>query len=430
MLGELAYTKTRWLTMSAVKILDFDDQAFNPFIVSSVVAGQGAVTDIYGELKRLRQIKSAWELDPRLHFGTAPDLTLEGFKKWTVLRHSDVNRLLTDVSLVTNTNYLRNLGKMFGRSITTMDPPEHRKYRALFQQAFLPNMLDKWRTTLVPQIINELIDAFVGRGKADLVSEFALHFPFHFVMNLLQLPREDWKIFHKLAFAQTTIRYDVAHATEAGQKLTEYIRGVIDERRRSAPAQDDFLQVIATAEVEGERLPEDVLIGFFRQLMNAAGDTSYHGFSSMVAGLLRHPDQFAAVRNDRTLIDVAIDEGLRWEPPIVYVERMVREPLTLDGGTIQPGDHIFVAVGSANRDEQVWEEPDRYNIGRKRQRNLSFGGGPHVCIGQHLARMEMNVALRGLLDRLPNLRLDPSHPPPIVHGVTMRKPESVHVIFD
>jgi len=415
---------------AAVKIRDFDDPSFNPFIVSEVTAGQGAITDIYGELRRLRQIKSVWEMDPRLHFGTVTDGTLAGVKKWVILSYADVNRMLTDTTLISNKVYLKNLGQMFGRSITTMDLPEHRLYRALFQQAFLPNVIAQYRDELVPGIINQLVDKFAGRGRAELVQELALHFPFHFVTHLLGLPREDWHVFHKLAFAQTTVRYDYDHAIEAGDKLTDYIKAVVAERLANPPGGNDFMYLISTAQVDGQRLPEDVLVAFFRQLMNAAGDTSYHGFSSMLSGLLRHPDQLDAVRKDRALIPAAIDEGLRWETPIVYVERTPTQPLEIEGVTIQPGDHMSVSIGSANRDETVWEDPDRYNIFRKKQRYNSFGAGPHICIGQHLARLEMGVALQILLDRLPNLRLDPDQPEPVVRGVTMRKPKAVHVLFD
>jgi cytochrome P450 len=336
---------------------------------------------------------------------------------------------MTEVGNFSNRNYELNLGQMFGRSITVMDPPEHRTYRALFQQAFVPSMLGGWREQLIPQIINGLIDQFVERGRAELISEFSLFFPFHFVMNLLDLPREDWQVFHRLAFAQTTIRYDYAHGIEAGRKLTQYVTDLIKLRRAHPPAEDDFMYVLANAQTNGERLPEIVLVSFFRQLMNAAGDTSYHGFSSLLSGLLRHPEQLAAVRADRALLPQAIEEGLRWEAPIVYTERTPHHELTLDGNSLAPGDHLFVAIGSANRDEALWDNPDRFDIFRKKQRVFSFGAGPHVCIGQHLARLEMNVALQALLDRLPNLRLDPNYPQPVVRGVSMRKPESIHVVW-
>lgn len=414
---------------AALKIKDFDDPTFNPFKVSEVVAGQGAITDIYSELRRLRQIKSVWPIDPRLHFGTAPDGTLEGVRKWTILGHADVTKVMTEVTHFSNRNYELNLGQMFGRSITVMDPPEHRVYRSLFQHAFVPNMLGAWREQLIPNIINGLIDKFVDRGSAELIGEFALFFPFHFVMNLLNLPREDWQIFHRLAFAQTTIRYDYEHGIEAGRKLSEYVTDFIKERCENPPAKDDFVYVLANAEANGERLPEIVLVSFFRQLMNAAGDTSYHGFSSLLSGLLRHPDQLQAVRANRSLLNQAIEEGLRWESPIVYTERTPHHEVTLDGNTLVPGDHLFVSIGSANRDETLWENPDQFDIFRKKQRIFSFGAGPHVCIGQHLARLEMSIALQLLLDRLPNLRLDPGYPDPVVRGVSMRKPESIHVVW-
>jgi cytochrome P450 len=416
--------------MSTAAIQDFDDPSFNPFIVSEVTAGQGQVSDIYPELRRLRHISPAHEMDPRVHFGTMPDGTLEQYRKWVILGHPTVTRILTHADEFSNKNYLRNLGIMFGRSITTMDPPEHRSFRALFQQAFLPSMLTKWKDTTIPGIIDALIDKFINRGRADLIQDFALHFPFQFVMELLELPEHSRRIFHKLAFCQTTVRYDRVHAGEAIRKLTAYIETMIATRRENPISDRDFVHVITQAQVDGQQLPQDVIVGFFRQLMNAAGDTSYHGFSSVVGTLLRHKDQFDAVRKDRGLVAQTIEEGLRLEPPIVYVERMPAKRVVIGDKTIEAGDHLFVSIGDANHDESVYAEPDKFDIFRQKQRVSSFGGGIHVCIGQHLARLELTVALNRLLDRLPNLRLDPDYPEPIVHGVTMRKPKAIHVRWD
>lgn len=411
-------------------IEDFDDKGFNPFSISEKVAGQGAITDIYPELRRLRHESPIHEMDPRLHFGTATDGTLEGRRKWTVFGHSLVSRMLTQPDEFSNHNYKWNMGLMFGESITTMDAPDHRNYRSLFQQAFAPNMLGDWRENLVPRIVNSLIDKFVGRGHAELISEFALHFPFHFVMELLELPEESRSIFHRLAFCQTAVRYDREHALEAGAKLINYIRFMIGSRRDHPIGESDFVHVLANAEVNGEQIPPIVLESFFRQLMNAAGDTSYHGFSSLLSSLLRNPDQLETVKNDRSLVAQAIEEGLRIEPPIVYLERSVHRPMQIEGHLIQPEDHISVAIGDANHDESIFADPDRFDIFRPKQRHLSFGQGPHICIGQHLARAEMTIALNCLLDRLPNLRLNPDYPDPVVTGVTMRKPKEVQVLFD
>jgi cytochrome P450 len=416
--------------MSSVAVIqDFDDPQFNPFTVSELTAGQGQVSDIYPELRRLRHLSPAHEMDPRTYFGTMPDGTLAGYRKWVILGHPNVTRVLTNAEEFSNKNYLRNLGIMFGRSITTMDPPEHRQYRALFQQAFLPNMIAKWKDRTIPTIIDGLIDKFIDRGHADLVGEFALHFPFQFVMELLELPEHSRRIFHRLAFCQTVVRYDRPHAEEAIRKLTAYIETMIAARRENPVSNNDFVQVISNARVDGQTLPHDVIVGFFRQLMNAAGDTSYHGFSSVIGSLLRHPEQFELVRKDRGLVAQTIEEGLRIEPPIVYVERTPARRVVIGDKTIEPGDHLFVSIGDANRDESVYEKPDEFDIFRPKQRTSAFGGGMHVCIGQHLARLELTVALNRLLDRLPNLRLDPNYPAPIVHGVTMRKPKAVRVLW-
>ena len=409
---------------------DFDEAGFNPFKISEEVAGQKAVTEIFTELRRLRHLNPVHELDPRVHFGTQPDGTIEGVRKFVALGHPLVQRILGTSAEFSNSTYKKTLGKMFGRSITTMDGDEHRKYRLLFQAGFTPRMMGKFRNGMVPAIVNRVIDNFAGRGSADLVSEFALQFPFLFVMELLELPDELKDRFHRIAFCQTAIRYDYAHATEAGRKLGAYVRAMAEERRANPVSDHDFVHEICNAEVEGERLPDDVVEGFFRQLLNAAGDTSYHGFSSLMSSLLRHPDQFEAVRGDRSLVPQAIEEALRLEPPIAYLERSVFQETEIAGHVIRPDDIIFASIGDAGRDESVWENPDVFDIFRPKLKNFAFGHGSHVCVGQHLARVEMEVALNALMDRLPNLRLDPSFPEPVVRGVTMRKPAEVRVLFD
>ena len=149
------------------------------------------------------------------------------------------------------------------------------------------------------------------------------------------------------------------------------------------------------------------------------------------AGLLANPEQLAAVVADRSLIPQAIDEALRWEGPVVSTIRHVARDVTLDGVDIPKGAILNVVLGSANRDPEKYLEPDRFDIFRDRSvRNLAFATGPHVCIGQHLARVEMTRALNALLDRLPNLRLDPSKPAPDIRGHILRVPEHIHVVFD
>jgi len=282
---------------------------------------------------------------------------------------------------------------------------------------------------MVPSIIARHIDPFVERGRADLVKEFALLFPFTFIMELMGLPEQDRAVFQKLAFGQIFITFDPGHGMEAVNKLKDYLTELVHLRREQPIGDNDFIHTLATAEIDGERLPDDVVIAFFRQLMTAGGDTSYHGFSNLLAGLLTHADQLEALRRDRKLVPQAIDEGLRWDGPNLFISRTPAREVTMAGVKMQPGDILDVVISSANRDETQYPDPDRFNIFRDNRRHVAFGLGPHVCIGQHLARMEMTIALNGLLDRLPGLRLDPEAPPPVIRGFTLRAPDSLPVLF-
>jgi cytochrome P450 len=279
-------------------------------------------------------------------------------------------------------------------------------------------------------VINRIIDEIAGDGKAELVSQFMRKFPFHLIYELIGLPAEDREIFHRLAVGQTAVIYDPVHGQDAISKLKPYLTALVHARRDEPLSSTDMVSIFANAEVDGERIPDDVAISFFRQLMNAGGDTSYHGTGSIFTGLLTNPEQLSAVRANRELVPAAIEEGLRWNAPVMAIFRTPTREVEFGGHVLQPGDCLDVLLGSANRDESVFENPDSFNVHRKPRRSNAFGFGPHVCIGQHLARLEVGVAINAILDRLPNLRLDPDYPPPEVVGIGTRGPKALHVRFD
>jgi cytochrome P450 len=411
------------------RIEDYKDRSYDPYSAALTLGGEGHVTNHYPELRAMRQQAPILREDIREHFGVTPDGTTAGVPHFTVLSYEAVHAVLNDAITFSNKGYETNLGVYFGRSVTVMDPPEHTRFRRLFQKAFLPNMLSAWSTEMVPRIINSHIDPFASRGSADLVREFALLFPFSFILELMALPEADRATFQKLAFGQIFITFDPEHGMEAVEKLKHYLTELVHLRRDHPIGDNDFIHAIATAEIDGERLPDDVVIAFFRQLMTAGGDTSYHGFSNLLTALLTHPEQMEIVRRDRSLVPQAIDEGLRWDSPNTFISRTPAREVTLAGVTMQPGDIIDVAIAAANRDEKQFPDPDRFDVRRGQRRHMAFGIGPHVCIGQHLARMEMTLALNALLDRLPNLRLNPNAPPPVIHGLTLRAPNSLSVLF-
>jgi cytochrome P450 len=416
--------------MAAIpRIADFDDASFDPFIADAAMFGD--IVDPYARLAQLRrQQGTVIKGDYRVLLGLHPDLTTGHLSHYCVLGYDEVAQVLNDPATYSNKTYGFNLGITFGRSISTMDAPEHAGYRRIFQKAFLPNIVSKWGETLVDPVVDNLMQRFIGRGRADLVQEFTLHYPFHVIYRQLGLPEHDIATFHRLAIAQTVVVFDVGHGTEASRKLGTYFKNMLEDRRRH-PGGTDLVSLLAEADVAGERLPEEILISFLRQLINAGGDTTYRATSVLLTALLRNPDQLDAVRRDRSLVAAAIEEALRWDGPVVVQSRMASKDVSLGGVDIPAGSALDVVAGSANRDERKFADPDKFDIFRPRTtRHLAFASGPHICIGQHLARVEMTRALNAILDRLPNIRLDPDMPAPEIRGSMMRVPEHLYVRFD
>ncbi|MGY3323972.1 cytochrome P450 [Pseudomonas fluorescens] len=410
-----------------LNIEDFDDPSFDPFLEDALMFGDHL--DPYAKIAEMRRQGALHKGEYRTLMGLYADITKPADAQYySVFGYDEVAQVLGDPATYGNHAYDYNIGISFGQSISTMDAPEHPRFRRIFQKAFLPQTVAAWGETLVDPVLRDLMSTFEGRGEADLVQEFTLHYPFHIIYRQLALPPEDAKIFHKLAIAQTLVSVDIEHGTEASRKLGDYFTKLVAERR--ANPGDDLVSSLALAEVDGEYLPENVLISFLRQLVNAAGDTTYRGTSVLLTGLLTNPEQLEAIRNDRSLIPQAIEEALRWDGPVLMQSRYARADAVLGGVNIPAGTFIDVVAGSANRDESKFPDPDAFDIFRKPQhRHFAFSFGPHVCIGQHLARVEMTRALTAILDGLPNLRLDPDKPAPQVRGTMMRVPHSIHVKF-
>lgn len=361
--------------MNAVtRLEDFDDPTYDPFLADEAMFGD--CIDPYPKLAALRSQAPVHALNYREYMGERADITSMDVKHFTVVGYEEVATALRDFDTFSNQAYLRNIGISFGRSVSTMDAPEHTRFRKIFQKAFLPNVVSKWGESVVDPVIDSLMTNFLQRGTADLVQEFTFHYPFQIVFRQLGLPPEEVKMFHKLAMAQIVVSFD-------------------------------------------------------SQLVNAGGDTTYRGTSVLLTGLLNNPDQLEAVRKDRSLVPAAIDEALRWEGPVLIQTRMASRDTELGGVKIPAGSFLDIAAGAANRDPEKFENPDQFNILRRSpHRNFAFAFGPHICIGQHLARVEMTRALHAVLDRLPNLSLDLDRPAPEIRGIMMRVPKHIYVRFD
>jgi cytochrome P450 len=210
--------------------------------------------------------------------------------------------------------------------------------------------------------------------------------------------------------------------------LGDYFAPILADRR-SHPA-DDVISVLAGAELDGQRLTDDDIFAFLRLLLPAGAETTYRSSSNLIFGLLSRPEQLDAVRADRTLVPQAIEEGLRWEPPLTGIMRTATRDVELGGVQVPGGAMLSVTIGAANHDDARWDAPDRFDIFRDPQQHMAFAFGPHMCLGIHLARMETAVVLNAVLDRLPGLRLDPAADDVHITGMAFRSPASLPVLFD
>jgi cytochrome P450 len=319
---------------------------------------------------------------------------------------------------------------VLGHSILEMDEPEHHTYRGLVQQAFTRKVMDTWEHELVRDVVNEHIDAFADRPekRADLVRELTFPFPVVVIARLLGLPRADLPMFHRRAVEIISAGFAPERALAASRALSDYFCAILADRR--AHPSDDLMSVLVQAELDGTRLTDEEICSFLRLLLPAGAETTYRSSSNLLWGLLANPDQLNALRADDTLTPQAIEEGLRWEAPLIGIMRTAATDTELLGVPIAAGSVVAINIGSANHDETVWDNPEAFDIFRPPKQHLAFAWGPHMCLGLHLARMETRVVLRQLFERLPNLRFDPDIEPTPITGAIFRAPAALNVTWD
>jgi cytochrome P450 len=414
--------------MKPCPLNDITNTAFSPFMADEEVFG--AIENpwpIMAEYRRTTPVSSG---SYSAAFGAPSDPAAAGRPQYTAWTYDTVREVLADPELFSST-IIHKIGveKAFGRILIVMDPPEHGHARRFLQQAFSPGSVRQWQDRVIRPVIDGLIDSFAEKGSAELVGEFTRRFPFDIVCRLLDLPPEDVDLFQKLAVTQTfAITSYVNEAMEAGGNLAEYFRCLVAQRRRK-PGADLISQLIAT-EIDGEVLDEEVLIAFLRHIMNAGADTSFRTTGCLLVALLTDPVALDEVRTDRNLVSIAIEEALRWEGPVASNFRTLTRDHTLGGVPLEAGAVVYVAQGSANRDEAYFPDPDRFDLHRARNvRHFGFGSGPHICVGMHLARLQIREAMNALLTRLPGLRLDPAYPSPVIKGFHFRAPPELRVVF-
>ncbi|MEX2558141.1 MAG: cytochrome P450 [Actinomycetota bacterium] len=387
------------------------------------------VADLSPRLARLRAQAPVhegkmWEL---LGLGTAPNRTRsEAARDFAVVGFDAATQLLRDGTQVSSRIWQKTAEITWGYSIVVMDDPDHRRHRALIEQAFTRHAMETLERDLIAPIVEQVVDGFVARGRADLVREFTFRFPILIIAKLLGLPDADIKQYH--VWGSEVILFDQwDRAVRASQAMGNYLLPIIEDRR-TAP-RDDMISALAGVELDGDRLSNDAIIAFLRNLVTAGAETTYSSTGSLLFGLLTNPDQLDALRKDRSLMSQAIEEGIRWQPPLTNVRRALTRDVEIAGVHMPAGSFIYVSLASANRDDSRWDHPEDFDIHRDRHAHLAFGFSTHMCLGMHLARAETATALNALLDRLPNLRLDPDAPAPAITGVSFRRPKTLPVVW-
>ncbi|KUN88833.1 cytochrome P450 family protein [Streptomyces griseoruber] len=335
----------------------------------------------------------------------APDAHHE---TWLVVGHQEARAAFADPRLSKDGSRIGVTfldEQLIGPYLLTADPPRHTRLRALVSRAFTTRRVEELRPR-IRRITDDLLDAMLPRGRADLVEFLAHPLPLTVICELLGVPEPDRAGFRALsteAVAPTSAESEHDAFVRLAGQLTE----LIEDKRCAGPSGDLLSDLIRTTAQDGDRLSPGELRGMAFVLLIAGHETTVNLITNAVHALLTHPDQLAALRADTTLLDGAVEEALRYEGPVENATfRFAAEPLEIAGTPIAVGEAVMIGLTAADRDAERFPAPDRFDIRRDTRGHLAFGHGVHYCLGAPLARLEARTVLRSLLDRAPALALD------------------------
>ncbi|SDY72269.1 cytochrome P450 [Bacillus sp. 166amftsu] len=360
--------------------------------------------DIYKELRALHPVY--------------PLSSGEQSQSWLITRYEDAISLLKDAKL------MKNIENVFSKKeevnvpislenrellrnhMLNSDPPDHNRLRLLVQKAFTPRMILQLEGQ-IQHIADTLLNKLELNHSIKLVSEYAFPLPIMVISEMLGVPLEDQHKFR--VWSQAII--DTPHTLEGMQKnnqklgeFAEYIQHLVYKKRKT-PA-DDLISALIQAESEGTKLNASELYSTITLLIVAGHETTVNLIANMTLALLEHPVQLQKLRQNPDLMDVAIEESLRFYSPVELTTlRWTAEPFTMHGQDIQSKDRIIISLASSNRDEKIFQNADVFDITRKNNRHIAFGHGSHFCLGAPLARLEAKIAISTLLHRMPNIRI-------------------------
>ncbi len=369
------------------------------------------------------------------------DYMMTGRPTVTLLRYKDIHSVLMNpkdwLSYIVGDGFGAAVDNML---LTAMDGEEHDKFRATLAKPFMRTEIRKLVDTLIrPVVMDEFINKLRPNGKADLVRELALPFPIRAIYAYFGFPHDADLLSNLASWAIQVVAapqadpelaaITVPQSMVAGQSMYDTVMPIVKAYRARGEMCADILGHMMQVEYEGRQFSDDEITLFIRMLLLAAGETTTRSFANMMVQLLENPDVLEDVRADRTLIPKAISETMRRDPTAGAVARIAARDMEVGGVAIPKGTAVLLSIASANRDPEAYEDPDRLWLKRPMRPLLSFGFGPHMCMGMHMALAEMEVALDAMLD-LPNLCFDPAYPHPEIRGLNMRGPDAIHVLWD
>jgi cytochrome P450 len=366
------------------------------------------LADPYPRLAALRE-------EAPLHHG-------ERLERWLVTRHADVRACLRDRRLGRNFRHVGNDDEFDAAepldprwqpfwdterwSLLWLEPPEHTRIRKLVAAAFTPRSVESLREPS-EQLARELLPD----GRFDLLRDYAQPYSIAVICRMLGVPTDrgrellDWSHAMVKMYELDTTLEQAEHATRAAAEFTEYVESLIEQRRREP--RDDMVTRLAQVEVEGKRLTDAQIVSTMIVLLNAGHEATVNTLGNGVLALLRHPEQWRRLIEGEVEPAQAVEELIRWDPPLQLFERWVLEDgVEIAGSPVPRGAKVALLFGSANRDPRAFDDPDAFDVGRPNAADhIGFGGGIHVCVGAPLARIELAAALGALVERAPGLSL-------------------------
>ncbi|MHA2857837.1 cytochrome P450 [Paenibacillus sp. HGF5] len=332
----------------------------------------------------------------------SPVAAIDGGGAWNVFKYEDVKAVFTNYEVFSSQGSSSS-DDPIESSVLRQDPPKHRQLRKLVSHAFTPRMIESLAPK-IQEITTSLLDEAEKKGKMDIVADLASPLPITVIAEMLGVSMEYRERFKAWSDALVGDNPDAYYQCQ--REMSEYFSEIAEDRRRHP--QDDLITKLVEARIDNEHLTELEIIGFCILLLVAGNETTTNLISSAVLAFDSLPEVRAEVLGDSALLPGAIEEVFRYFSPVQLMFRSVKQDTVLRGQELKQGQFVYIWMASANHDEDVFDQPDVFNIHRNPNPHLGLGSGIHYCMGSQLARMESRIALQTLLDRYPEYRRDRS----------------------